>query len=235
MQPSAHDSAVAGMFGGIARFYDLLNHVLSLGIDYYWRHELAAAVRPGREGVVLDLAAGTLDVSLAIRRRFPQVTVPALDFCPPMLRLGLPKLQGENARRIIPVAADAKKLPLPDESINCLTIAFGIRNIQPRSEALAEMLRVLKPQGRACILEFGSGSERIFGGLYNCYLKHLLPVIGRLFSKDKEAYSYLARTICEFPKAELFEQEMRQAGFVKTSYRKLTGGIVCLHLGEKDA
>ena len=178
---SAHDSAVAGMFGGIARFYDLLNHLLSLGIDYYWRHELAAAVRPGAEGIVLDLAAGTLDVSLAIRRRFPEVTVLALDFCPPMLRLGLPKLKGDDRQRILPVAADAKKLPLPEASINCLTIAFGIRNIRPRRDALIEMLRVLKPGGRACILEFGSGEERIFGGLYNLYLTHLLPLIGRLF------------------------------------------------------
>lgn len=232
---SAHDSAVAGMFGGIARFYDLLNHLLSLGIDYYWRHELAAAVRPGAEGIVLDLAAGTLDVSLAIRRRFPEVTVLALDFCPPMLRLGLPKLKGDDRQRILPVAADAKKLPLPEASINCLTIAFGIRNIRPRRDALIEMLRVLKPGGRACILEFGSGEERIFGGLYNLYLTHLLPLIGRLFSRDKGAYTYLARTICEFPKADLFEREMQEAGFVHTSYRKLTAGIVCLHVGEKPA
>ena len=111
-----HDAAVSGMFGRIAGFYDLLNHTLSLGIDYYWRHVLARNVRVGSTNRVLDLAAGTLDVSLAIRRRFPQVQVPAMDFCPPMLQRGLHKLKGDNARAIMPVAADAKKLPLPDAS-----------------------------------------------------------------------------------------------------------------------
>ena len=156
-----HDAAVSGMFGRIAGFYDLLNHTLSLGIDYYWRHVLAKNVRVGSTNRVLDLAAGTLDVSLAIRRKYPHVQVPAMDFCPPMLQRGLHKLKGDNARAIMPVAADAKKLPLPDASVDCVTMAFGIRNIKPRSEAFAEMLRVLTPGGRACILEFGSGSERI--------------------------------------------------------------------------
>ena len=221
------------MFGGIARFYDLLNHVLSLGIDYSWRRELALSVSTEDRGCVLDLACGTLDVSLAIRRRFPAVTVPAFDFCPPMLRRGLPKLKGEHARHILPVAADAKHLPLADESVDCITIAFGIRNILPREDAFREMLRVLKPGGKVCILEFGSGKERIWGGLYNFYLNNLLPNIGKLFSKDKEAYTYLARTICAFPTANAFEAELTNAGFVHTAYRKLTSGIVCLHTGEK--
>ena len=149
------------MFGRIVRFYDLLNRVLSLGLDQYWRKVLARNVRLGDTGVVLDLAAGTLDVSLAIRRQHPTALVPALDFCPPMLVQGSRKLKGENARCILPVAADAKRLPLPDASVDCLTIAFGIRNIIPREAAFAEMLRVLRPGGRACILEFGSGRERI--------------------------------------------------------------------------
>ena len=132
-----HDAAVSGMFGRIAGFYDLLNHTLSLGIDYYWRHVLAKNVRVGSTNRVLDLAAGTLDVSLAIRRKYPHVQVPAMDFCPPMLQRGLHKLKGDNARAIMPVAADAKKLPLPDASVDCVTMAFGIRNIKPRSEAFA--------------------------------------------------------------------------------------------------
>ena len=117
------------MFGRIARFYDLLNRLLSLGVDQYWRKVLARNVRLGQGGVVLDLAAGTLDVALAVRRRYPTALVPALDFCPPMLALGRRKLRDENARRILPVAADAKQLPLPDASVDCITMAFGIRNI----------------------------------------------------------------------------------------------------------
>ena len=229
----AHDAAVAGMFGRIARFYDLLNRLLSLGIDQYWRKILADAVTPGTGNVVLDLAAGTLDVSLAVRRRHPQVTVPALDFCPPMLALGRRKLKGENVSRILPVAADAKRLPLSAASVDCITIAFGIRNIIPREAAWAEMLRVLRPGGRACILEFGSGQERIWGGLYNFYLNRVLPQIGRVFSRDAGAYGYLADTICAFPAARALEDEMRAAGFARAWHRKLTSGIVCLHVGEK--
>ena len=230
--PSQHDKAVANMFGGIARFYDLLNRVLSLNVDRYWRWVLARNVRPGN-GIVLDLASGTLDVALAIRKRFPNVMVPALDFCLPMLRLGQPKLKGQNRDAIMPVGADAKHLPLPDNSVDCITIAFGIRNIIPRDEAFAEMLRVLRPGGRACILEFGSGQERIWGGIYNFYLHQILPRMGKLVSRDKAAYTYLADTITAFPRAEILRAEMEQAGFVNTSFERLTGGIVCLHLGEK--
>lgn len=229
----AHDAAVAGMFGRIVPFYDLLNRLLSLGLDQHWRKVLARNVRLGETGRVLDLAAGTLDVSLAIRRRYPTAIVPAMDFCPPMLVRGSRKLSGANARAVLPVAADAKRLPLPDASVDCITMAFGIRNILPREAAFAEMLRVLRPGGRACILEFGSGQERIWGGLYNLYLNHLLPRVGKIFSKDPGAYSYLAETIRKFPSALSLEKELRDAGFARAWHEKLTSGIVCLHVGEK--
>ena len=230
-----HDTAVAGMFGRIVPFYDLLNRLLSLGLDQYWRHVLAQTVRMGETGIVLDLAAGTLDVSLAIRRRYPSALVPAMDFCPPMLERGRHKLTGANSERILPVVADAKRLPLPDACVDSVTMAFGIRNIEPRAAAFAEMLRVLKPGGRACILEFGSGQERIWCGLYNFYLNHVLPRVGRLFSRDSAAYDYLAETIRKFPSAARLEEELRTVGFVRAWHRKLTSGIVCLHVGEKGS
>ena len=228
-----HDAAVSGMFGRIARFYDLLNHVLSLGIDCYWRHELAKSVRAGDSHRFLDLAAGTLDVSFALRKRFPASEVLAMDFCLPMLAYGQKKLGRRGERRIVPITADGKRLPLADCSVDSVTIAFGIRNIVPRDEALREMHRVLVPGGRACILEFGSGRDRIWGGLYNFYLNRILPGIGRVVSHDSAAYSYLARTIMEFPSARELKQEMLDAGFRTVWYRKLTSGIVCLHVGEK--
>ena len=228
-----HDAAVARMFGRIASWYDFLNRLLSLGIDRRWRRELAASARPG-EGLALDLAAGTLDVALALRREAPDVTVAAMDFCPPMLAHGLGKLHGENRQRILPVAADARRLPLRAEEAACITMAFGIRNITPRGAAFAEMLRVLRPGGRACVLEFGSGRERIWGGVYNAYLNHVLPLVGRAFSRDG-AYGYLAESIRAFPTAEELAREMREAGFARVWYRKLTSGIVCLHVGEKAA
>ena len=230
-----HDQAVAGMFGRIARFYDLLNHVLSLGIDCWWRRELANSVWRGPTHRFLDLAAGTLDVSFALRRNHPEYKVIAMDFCPPMLALGQKKLARRLETGILPVAADGKRLPLPDNSVDSVTIAFGIRNILPRAEALKEMHRVLVPGGRACILEFGSGRDKIWGGLYNVYLTRLLPAIGRLVSRDSGAYAYLARTIMAFPSARELRKEMEDAGFAKVRYDKLTSGIVCLHVGEKGA
>lgn len=222
---------VAGMFSGIARFYDPLNHLLSFGIDRHWRDVLAASVVPGTGGVVLDLAAGTLDVSLAVRKSHKNALVAGLDFCLPMLRQGARKLKGDNALRILPVAADAKRLPVASASVDCITMAFGIRNITPRARVFGEMLRVLKPGGRACILEFGSGRERIWHGLYNFYLNSILPKIGSLFSHDG-AYAYLADTIRGFPTAPELEAEMREAGFASVRCRRLTSGIAYLHVGE---
>ncbi|MBQ7607552.1 MAG: ubiquinone/menaquinone biosynthesis methyltransferase [Desulfovibrionaceae bacterium] len=221
------------MFGTISRFYDFLNHFLSLGIDRTWRRALALSVKQENGALLLDLAAGTLDVSIALRKQHPDSLVLALDFCPSMLAIGQKKCRNKGITRIVPIVADAKRVPLPDESVDAITIAFGIRNILPRSEAFYEMLRVLRPGGRVSILEFGSGKERIAYGLYNWYLNTLLPRIGHFFSRDKQAYRYLAETITAFPAADAFEAEMRAAGFVNTGYRKLTGGIVCLHTGEK--
>lgn len=236
-----HGQTVASMFGRIVPWYDTLNMLLSGGMDRIWRRRLAGEARPSAGwtvGRALDLAAGTLDVALAIRRRYPHVTVPAMDFCMPMLARGRRKLHGAHARSILPVAADAKLLPLPDACVDVVTMAFGIRNILPRHEAFAEMLRVLAPGGRACILEFGSGKNRIWGGLYNLYLERLLPALGRIISGDRErggAYAYLAESIRRFPTAMELEEEMRAAGFARTWHIPLTSGVVCLHVGEKAA
>lgn len=233
LAPADHGKAVSSMFSRIVPWYDLLNTVLSCGIDRYWRKRLVREVRLGPTKRVLDLAAGTLDVSLAIRRRYPEASVPAMDFCPPMLLHGRKKLKGANSRLVMPAAADAKHLPLPDECVDAVTIAFGIRNILPRNEAFAEMARVLVPGGRACILEFGSGKQKIWGGLYNFYLNRVLPGIGKCISHDGSAYEYLADTIRRFPAAEELEEEMREAGFAAAWHIPLTSGIVCLHIGEK--
>lgn len=235
-----HGKAVASMFGRIVPWYDVSNRVLSGGLDCLWRRRLAretrlgsAQNREGKGGIALDLAAGTLDVSLALHRQHPQATILSMDFCSPMLVRGSRKLRGEKAGLIMPVAADAKCLPLPDASVDCITMAFGIRNILPRDTAFAEMLRVLRPGGRACILEFGSGKQKVWNGLYNMYLNRVLPKLGTCLSGDSKAYSYLTETICNFPKAEDVEEEMRAAGFTCAWHIPLTSGIVCIHVGEK--
>lgn len=223
------------MFGRIAGWYDFLNHALSLGLDRRWRRKLVDLVRPGPTGRVLDLAAGTLDVSLAVLRRHPQVRVLAMDFSEPMLRKGRGKIPRDDRHRLDTVLADGRRLPLPDRSVDSVTIAFGIRNILPRTVALAEMHRVLAPGGRVCILEFGTGRDRIWGGLYNFYLQRVLPGVGRLVSGDQKAYRYLAETIREFPDAPSLAREMAEAGFAEVFFRPMFSGIVYLHAGQRPA
>lgn len=229
-----HGRAVAAMFGRIAGWYDFLNHALSLGQDMVWRRRLARLARPRPGEVVLDLAAGTLDVSLELLRQYPDIRVAALDFARPMLETGRRrKVRGGLSRRLACVQADGRALPLAEASVGAVTIAFGIRNILPRAQALAEMHRVLRPGGRLCVLEFGTGRQRIWGGLYNVYLQRLLPWAGRLVSGDSRAYGYLAETITAFPTADEFGLELRQAGFADVLWLPLLSGIVYLHVARK--
>jgi demethylmenaquinone methyltransferase / 2-methoxy-6-polyprenyl-1,4-benzoquinol methylase len=225
---------VAGMFGRVAGSYDLLNHVLSAGLDIVWRQAMVRALlAPGLpEGPLLDLAAGTLDVSVMIARRTDRPVL-AADPCGPMLARGRAKITPSLRGAIHPVLADGLRLPLADSRVAGATIAFGIRNIRPRPHAFAELARVIRPGGRLVVLEFGTGKRRVWGGLYNFYLRHVLPVIGRLVSGDAEAYRYLAATIREFPEETRLAAEMAAAGFANVSYRPMAGGIVFLHAGVK--
>lgn len=233
--PDRHGREVSSMFGRIARWYDMLNHVLSLGQDIYWRHQLVRMARLPRDskGLVLDLAAGTLDVSLEFLRRHPGLQVLAMDFSEPMLRQGASKIPVPDRERIALALADGRSLPLPDTCVDCVSIAFGIRNIIPREQAFAEVLRVLRPGGRFCILEFGTGHKRIWKGVYNFYLSSLLPRIGNLVSGDASAYTYLAETIKAFPPAEELALELQDAGFGRVYYRPMLSGIVYLHAAQK--
>lgn len=228
-----HGRRVAGLFGRIAPWYDFLNHFLSLGWDVLWRRRLVQCVRLGDTLRVLDLACGTLDVSREVLRQHPGGRVLGMDFSYPMLQRGKRKIQKSGQTSIQPVAADGRHLPLPDRCVDCATIAFGIRNIRPREDAYQEVLRVLTPGGRFCILEFGSGRNRIMRGIYNIYLQRLLPMIGRVFSGDAHAYQYLADTIQAFPDARELAGELLQAGFSRVCSFPLTLGIVHIHLAEK--
>jgi demethylmenaquinone methyltransferase/2-methoxy-6-polyprenyl-1,4-benzoquinol methylase len=231
LNPNEHGKRVSGLFDNIATWYDFLNHFLSLGQDIYWRNRLARTVRPGSTGTVLDLAAGTLDVSRELLRRYPELNVLSMDFSRPMLARGQKKVAGLPA--ICPVQADGRSLPLPDGCVDAVTIAFGIRNILPRTDAYGEILRVLTPGGRLCILEFGTGQARIWQGAYNFYLGTVLPRIGRFFSKNPEAYQYLADTILAFPDASVLAGELRDAGFDQIGYQALSSGIVYIHVASK--
>lgn len=224
---------MAAMFGRIAGFYDLLNHVLSLGLDIVWRQRMLDFLPPVENARVLDLAAGTMDVSRGVLKRLPNARIAATDICSPMLRQGLGKLDSLERTKIFPVAADGLALPFPDNTFHAATIAFGIRNINPRPPALAELARVLAPSGRLLVLEFGTASRPLFKGLYNVYLCRVLPLVGGLVSGDKKAYEYLAKTIQAFPPERTLALEMRRAGFAKVLHQPLTRGVVQLHVGVK--
>jgi demethylmenaquinone methyltransferase/2-methoxy-6-polyprenyl-1,4-benzoquinol methylase len=230
-QPGGAGSPVAAMFGRIAGFYDLLNRVLSLGLDAAWRSRMLDFLPPVPDARVLDLAAGTLDVSRGVLKRLHASRVTAADICSPMLQRGLKKLSEPERTRLDPVIADGLALPFPDNAFQAATIAFGIRNITPREQALAELARVLAPSGRLLILEFGTASKPLFKGLYNVYLTRILPRIGGLVSGDRSAYDYLARTIQAFPTERALALMMRRAGFARVLHLPLSRGIVQLHVG----
>jgi len=225
---------VRGMFGRIAGHYDLLNHLLSFNLDRRWRAravERVAAAMEGRRSRVLDLCCGTGDVLIALERR-RGAAVFGSDFCHPMLVEAARKVAAKSYRSTL-FEADALALPLADESLDVITVAFGFRNLANYQRGLEEMLRVLKPGGVAAILEFSKPTNPVFGAVYQFFSTRVLPSIGGLVSGSSEAYSYLPESIRKFPGAEELAAQIRQAGFSRVEFERMTGGAVALHLGWK--
>ena len=223
---------VRRMFSDIAPRYDMLNHILALNVDRGWRKRAIRALDIARvpDGVYLDLCAGTLDIAAHIARQpgFRGRVVGA-DFAEPMLRAGLRKA----GPAVHPVAADAVRLPLADDSVAGAIVAFGIRNVAGLDDCLAEAHRVLLPGGRFVILEFSTPRAPVFAGLYRFYFHHVLPKIGGALSGHPTAYSYLPKSVDAFPEEAELARRMRACGFVDTSWTSLTFGIVAIHVGIK--
>ncbi len=225
---------VRGMFGRIAPRYDLLNHLLSMNIDRYWRARTVKRVaaileKPGAQ--VLDICCGTGDLMLALQAR-SRSRVFGSDFSHPMLVAAHRKVE---ARRLHPALfeADALDLPLADASLDLVTIAFGFRNLANYRHGLCELMRVLKPGGVTAILEFSTPPNRVLSRLYDYYSRAILPTIGGLISGSKEAYSYLPESVRKFPDAPQLAEQMHDAGFKNVCFERMTAGIVALHLGER--
>jgi demethylmenaquinone methyltransferase/2-methoxy-6-polyprenyl-1,4-benzoquinol methylase len=224
----AHQSpeAISAMFGRVAPRYDFLNHALCGGTDHYWRWRLVRAVRAQRPARVLDLATGSGDVLLALQRHGAATgeTVGA-DFCLPMLQ----RARAKGAARL--VAGDALYLPFASGSFDAITIAFGLRNVADRPAALREMRRLLRPGGRAYVLEF-SRPVAWFAPLYFWYLRRVMPLYAQLFTSERGAYEYLGESIEAFPRQPELAELMRAAGFRTARWTNLTLGIVALHVAE---
>lgn len=228
---------VRGMFGQIVPRYDLLNHLLSMNIDRYWRARTVARVshllnKPGAR--VLDVCCGTGDLTLALQARGRDATVYGSDFCHPMVVAAHRKAeQREMHSRLF--EADALELPIADASLDLVTAAFGFRNLANYQRGLEELRRILKPGGLVAILEFSTPPNPLLAQLYGFYSRNLLPVIGGCLSGSKEAYSYLPESVRKFPDAGALAIQMRAVGFTNVRFERMTAGIVALHLGERDA
>lgn len=225
-------TAVNSMFARIARRYDLANHLLSGGADLWWRRKLVAAVDRYRPENLLDVATGSGDVAFALNRKVLSAkTIIGMDFCQPMLDEAERKKTAAGAEALAKITfqpGDGMNLPLPDGGFDAVTISFGLRNMADRHRSLSEMRRVLRPGGRLYVLEF-SQPYRWFRPFYLFYLRHLLPRIAGLITKDKSAYVYLNETIEEFPGREALGREMLRAGFKSVQALPMTFGIVALH------
>lgn len=230
---------IASMFNGIAERYDLLNLMLSFGIDTLWRAKLIKFVLAGKPSNILDIACGTGDLALIFGKK--GVAATGADISANMLNVARKKAEKrfnseESSKKGVRpdfILASADELPFERESFDAVTISFGIRNFEKRAEALSEIIRVLRPGGSLAILEFASPKNTIWKALYGFYLKHFVPLVGRLVSGDKYAYRYLTDSIESFPKYESFCKEMRDAGFDECRFRSLSGGIAALYTAYK--
>lgn len=222
---------ISSMFDSIAPVYDRLNHLLSFGIDRSWRRRLVRAVSSfcalrGGEVKVLDMACGTGDVSIALRRK--GLDVVGADISENMLALARKKAPGIDFRY-----GDASELPFADRSFDAVTIAFGIRNFDERAQCIRELHRVLKDGGMLAIAEFSIPRNRLWRGIYTLYFKNILPAVGRLVSKQAYAYSYLPESSFDFPAPEKFRAELSEGGFRAVTARSMTGGVSYLYIGRK--
>jgi len=230
----ARPEEVRGIFTSIAGGYDRFNDVASLGIDRLWRREAVrrAALFDGAR--VLDLAAGTGDLSLLLARQEKAALVVSSDFTQAMLARAQVKARAHAGPTTVSFAlADAQRLPFGDQAFDVATVAFGVRNLSDRAAGFAEALRVLKPGGRLVILELTRPQRAIIRGAYGFYRRQVLPLLGRLIAGEREAYDYLDRSIEAFPLPTELARELEAAGFAKVEHVTLTLGTVAIHVAQK--
>ncbi|MBS1809007.1 MAG: bifunctional demethylmenaquinone methyltransferase/2-methoxy-6-polyprenyl-1,4-benzoquinol methylase UbiE [Acidobacteria bacterium] len=224
--------AVQAMFAEIAPTYDRLNHLLSANIDKRWRRLVGKKLedvlrRP--DALVLDLCCGTADLTLELSQQAPQARVIGCDFCHPMLVLGLKKIPSQAAL----IEGDALHLPVASNTVDAVTNAFGLRNLENVEGGLSEIYRVLKPTGRVAILEFSHPVVPLLRTAFRFYFTKILPQIGGLISGSRQAYSYLPESVSHFPDQKRLAEIMTKVGFTDVSYINLSAGIAALHLGTK--
>ena len=225
---------VARMFDKIAPRYDLLNRVLSLGIDVWWRRKALSNLRSGKPQEILDVATGTADVAIMAANMLHPKRVVGVDIANQMLDIGREKIQREGLGAVVTLeTGDSENLQFPAASFDAVTVAFGVRNFENLEKGLSEMLRVIRPGGRVVILEFSKPRLFPFKQLYNAYFKYVLPLIGRLTSRDMRAYTYLFESVQAFPEGNDFLQILSKTGYQHPVCERLTLGICSVYTAEK--
>lgn len=224
---------VEHMFDAISPKYDLLNRVLSMGVDQSWRRKTINAIAAEPVDRMLDVATGTADMAIMAARRNAARSIVGADISAGMLEVGRKKVNGAGlTERIVLKQADSEALPFADGSFDAATVAFGARNFQDLRKGLTDMCRVLRPGGRIFVLEFSKPSG-LMSPLFRFYFHVIMPLIGRLVSKDSAAYTYLPKSVDAFPDGDAFLAVLRAAGFREVAQRRFTGGIATLYSGRK--
>jgi demethylmenaquinone methyltransferase / 2-methoxy-6-polyprenyl-1,4-benzoquinol methylase len=226
---------VANMFDQIAFRYDFLNRFLSGGIDIYWRRRAIKELAPIAPQKILDVATGTADVAIMTHKFLKPATIIGIDISEKMLAIGREKVAKLLLNNKIELyLGDSEAINFPNNTFDAITVAFGVRNFEDLRKGLSEMERVLRPGGKLVVLEFSKPKRGVFKGLYNLYMRVVTPGIGRLVSKNKEAYQYLNDSVQKFPEGNHFLTIMNEVGYTATYLKTLTGGICTIYCGTKS-
>jgi len=224
---------VAEMFNNISKRYDFLNHFFSLGIDKLWRKRAIKMLGECSPKKILDMATGTGDFAVAALKLNPEEVI-GVDISQGMLDVGIEKMKRKGVDGIVTMKlGDSENLPFEDHYFDGLTVGFGVRNYENLEKGLGEMLRVIKPEGKAIILEFSKPKKFPVKHLFNFYSKHIIPFLGKKISKDGRAYEYLPESVAAFPEGNDFMEIMRKVGYKNVQARRVSGGIATIYSGDK--
>jgi demethylmenaquinone methyltransferase/2-methoxy-6-polyprenyl-1,4-benzoquinol methylase len=231
--PETKKKQVTQMFNGISRSYDLLNRVITLGVDVIWRKRVVRLIKKNKHQVLLDIATGTGDLVLALSKLKTKKII-GLDISPGMLEIGKQKVKAQGLdRRIEMQLGDSEALSFENDTFDGVTIAFGVRNFEHLDLGLQEIYRVLKPQGALVILETAVPQNPILKSLYSLYTQKVMPFIGKLFSKNRTAYQYLSDSAAAFPCGKAFNNILKKNGFIAVEDFPQTLGVASIYFAKK--